>query len=132
MTLSGSSRTAGGYGLPLSLALAASAVALLVVFFVVPLSTLLRESLESPVPGLQNYAKVLTSDLYLMILWRTVRLAGIVAALTLILGYPVALTLSRLSGRMALLLTLAVMIPSGPPFWCVPMRGLSSCSAMAL
>ncbi len=46
MMLSGSSRTAGGYGLPLSLALAAPAVALLVVFFVVPLSTLLREPRE--------------------------------------------------------------------------------------
>lgn len=108
---SDASRVSGGFGLGLSVALAAPGILLLVIFFVLPLSTLLRESVMSPVMGLQNYAKVFTSDLYLTILWRTVRLAGLVAALTLLLGYPVALTLSRLSGRMALLLTLAVMIP---------------------
>lgn len=108
---SDASRVSGGFGLGLSVALAAPGILLLVIFFVLPLSTLLRESVMSPVMGLQNYAKVFTSELYLTILWRTVRLAGLVAALTLLLGYPVALTLSRLSGRMALLLTLAVMIP---------------------
>jgi mannopine transport system permease protein len=91
--------------------LAVPALACLLVFFVLPLATLMQESLASPTVGLQNYAKALGSELYLTILWRTIRLAGIVTLATLLLGYPVALTMSRVSGRMAGVLAICVLIP---------------------
>ena len=94
-----------------SLLLAAPAVVCLLAFFVVPLSTLVEQSLTSPSFGLQNYIRALGSDLYRLILGRTIRLAAIVTILTLLLGYPVALTMSRVSGRMAGLLAICVLIP---------------------
>jgi mannopine transport system permease protein len=100
-----------GFSLRLSLLLAAPAVLCLLVFFVVPLSGLVEQSLTSPVLGLQNYAKALGSDLYLTILWRTVRMGVVVTLLALLLGYPVALTMSRLSGRAAALMGICVLIP---------------------
>ncbi|MGL5448008.1 MAG: ABC transporter permease [Rhabdaerophilum sp.] len=100
-----------GFSLRQSLVLAAPAVLCLLVFFVVPLSTLVEQSLTSPTLGLQNYVRALGSDLYLLILWRTIRLAAIVTLLALLLGYPVALTMSRVSGRMAGLLAICVLIP---------------------
>jgi mannopine transport system permease protein len=100
-----------GFSRAQSLLLAAPAIAALLVFFVAPLSTLVSESLTAPHLGLQNYVKALGSDLYLFILWRTIRLAFIVTILALLMGYPVALTMSRLPGRWAALLAVCVMIP---------------------
>jgi mannopine transport system permease protein len=100
-----------GFGRGLSLALAAPVIVCLMAFFVLPLSTLVQQSLTSPTVGLQNYAKVLGNELYLTILWRTIRLAGIVTFASLLLGYPVALTMSRVSGRMAGILAICVLIP---------------------
>jgi mannopine transport system permease protein len=111
MLTSASSDDPRGFNLRQSLILAAPAVLCLLVFFVVPLSTLVEQSLTSPSFGLQNYAKALGSDLYLFILWRTIRMAAIVTVLALLLGYPVALTMSRVSGRMAGLLAICVLIP---------------------
>jgi mannopine transport system permease protein len=100
-----------GFSPSASLALAAPAVLCLLAFFVMPLSTLVQESFTSPQLGLQNYAKALGSELYRTILFRTVRLATIVTSFALLLGYPVALTMSRVSGRMASVLAICVLIP---------------------
>ncbi|HYF54960.1 MAG TPA: ABC transporter permease, partial [Salinarimonas sp.] len=100
-----------GFNVRSSLILAAPAALALLLFFVVPLSSLVSESVMSPRFGAQNYVKALTSDLYVLILWRTIRLSIIVTVLALLLGYPVALTMSRVSPRVSLLLAVCVLLP---------------------
>lgn len=58
-----------------------------------------------------NYAKFLGDPFYLGILWRTFKLAVIVTLATLALGYPVALYLSRTTGRRRAYLMLLIMTP---------------------
>lgn len=60
---------------------------------------------------LDNYAKFLGDPFYLGILWRTFKLAVIVTLATLALGYPVALYLSRTTGRRRAYLMLLIMAP---------------------
>jgi mannopine transport system permease protein len=106
-----SSATGKSFDLKASLTLVLPVAAMLAVFFVVPLSTLVEQSLFKPEFGFSNYTKVLTSDLYLTILLRTLRLSVFVTLLTLLLGYPVALTMARVSNRMAFLMAIGVMLP---------------------
>lgn len=61
--------------------------------------------------SLENYAKFLGDPFYLGILGRTLRLGLLVTLATLVLGYPVALHLSRSSGRRRAYLTLLVLAP---------------------
>jgi putative spermidine/putrescine transport system permease protein len=60
---------------------------------------------------IQNYAKFLTDPFYLGILWRTLKLALLTTAATLLLGYPVAYHLTRCSGRKRAYLTLLIVAP---------------------
>ncbi len=100
-----------GFGPRASLVLILPVMLLLAVFFVLPLTGLLDQSFRSPDLGIANYVRALGSDLYMKILLRTVWLSVIVTALTLVLGYPVALTMSRVSGRMQLAIAVCVLIP---------------------
>ncbi len=59
----------------------------------------------------QNYVKFLTDPFYLGILWRTLKLALLTTASTLVLGYPVAYHLTRCSGRKRAYLTLLIVAP---------------------
>ncbi len=106
-----SGATGKSFDLKASLTLILPVAAMLAIFFVVPLSTLLEQSLFKPEFGLSNYTKVLTNDLYLTILLRTLRLSVFVTLLTLFLGYPVALTMARVSNRTAFLMAIGVMLP---------------------
>jgi mannopine transport system permease protein len=106
-----SGSTGKSFDLKASLTLILPVAAMLAIFFVVPLSTLVEQSLFKPEFGLSNYTKVLTNDLYLTILLRTLRLSVFVTLLTLLLGYPVALTMARVSNRMAFLMAIGVMLP---------------------
>lgn len=103
--------TGKGFDLKASMVLILPVVLMLIVFFIVPLSTLIEQSLFKPEFGFSNYTKVLSSDLYLTILLRTLRLSVFVTLLTLFLGYPVALTMARVSNRMAFLMAIGVMLP---------------------
>ncbi len=100
-----------GFSPRLSLVLIAPAMALLVLFFVLPLTGLLDQSVRSPDLSIANYVRALGSDLYMKILLRTVWLSAMVTALALVLGYPVALTMSRVSGRMQLVIAVCVLVP---------------------
>lgn len=64
--------------------------------FVVPLSSLLLRSVTDPVPGLGNYAQLLTDQTYGRVLFNTFTVAAVVTVATLILGYPVAWLLAIL------------------------------------
>lgn len=100
-----------GFNTRASIILVLPAAVILFAFFLVPLYGLLEQSFTSPELGFGNYVRALTSDLYLLILMRTVWLSVIVTSLALVLGYPVALTMSRVSGTFAILIAICVLIP---------------------
>lgn len=75
-----------GYALP--------ALLLLLLFFVVPVVSLLLRSVMEPVPGLQNYTELLGSSTYLRIFLNTFIVAGVVTLLSVLIGFPVAWTLA--------------------------------------
>ncbi|WP_307286482.1 ABC transporter permease [Labrys wisconsinensis] len=66
------------------------ALALVLLFFVVPVLALLLRSVLEPQPGLQNYAEVFGSTTYLKVFTNTFLVAGLVTLVTLLLAFPVA------------------------------------------
>ncbi|RWG06086.1 ABC transporter permease [Mesorhizobium sp.] len=99
------------YGQALSLLLVAPLLLLLCTAFLYPLAGLFWGSVFAPEATLKHYLRVLQEPLYLLILWRTFELAFIVTVLALLLGYPVALAMARVSGRAAMLIGACVLIP---------------------
>lgn len=79
---------------PNGFANALPALLLLVLFFVVPVVSLLLRSVMEPEPGLQNYAALLGSTTYLKIFLNTFLVAGVVTLLSVVIGFPVAWTLA--------------------------------------
>jgi putative spermidine/putrescine transport system permease protein len=60
---------------------------------------------------LANYLRFFSDPFYLNILLRTLRLAAIVTAICLAVGFPVAMQLSRSSGRTRVAITMIVLSP---------------------
>jgi putative spermidine/putrescine transport system permease protein len=97
--------------------LLAPALLVLGVFFFYPLWRLLlttfyvQAGLGGPLrgPTLANYTRFLSDPFYRFVLGRTLRVAGLVTLIALLLGYPVALDLSRRPRRAALLTVLVVL-----------------------
>jgi ABC-type spermidine/putrescine transport system permease subunit I len=79
--------------------------------FVYPLVRLLPESLFAPGFTLEHYRRFFTAPLYLGVLLRTLRIAAVTTAICLVLGYPTAYGLSRLSPRAARVLLMLVVLP---------------------
>ena len=94
-----------------SLLLAAPFFALAILVFVLPLVTLLKESLFTPEFGLAQYARVLGEPVYLRVMWRTLRIAALVTAAALVIAWPLAWAMSRASGLKLALLFAAVLLP---------------------
>lgn len=92
---------------------------LLLVFFVLPLSYLFfvsfmtnsQASLYELQPTLANYLEVFTDPFYFLIIQRTLLATGVVLAMCLLLGYPVALYISKLSARGRLVMLVLMMFP---------------------
>jgi putative spermidine/putrescine transport system permease protein len=82
----------------------APALALLTLFFVVPVVALLLRSVLEPQPGLQNYAEVFGSTTYLKVFGNTFLVAGLVTLVTLLLAFPVAWFLAVAPRRWSALL----------------------------
>ena len=82
-------------------------------FFIWPLGTVVYQGLFQPSFGLGNYATILASTTHIRVLLFTFRLAGEVTLLCLLIGYPVAYTLSR-AGDSLLRIGLAIVLI---PFW---------------
>ena len=80
------------------------ALALVLLFFVLPVLALLLRSILEPVPGLQNYAEVFGSTTYLKVFSNTFLVAGIVTAVTLFLAFPVSWFLAIAPRRWSTLL----------------------------
>jgi mannopine transport system permease protein len=94
-----------------SLLLAAPFFALAVLVFVLPLVTLLTESLFTPEFGLAQYSRALGEPVYLRVMWRTLRIAVLVTAAALVIAWPLAWVMSRASGLKLALLFAAVLLP---------------------
>lgn len=82
-------------------ALTVPALLLLVVFFILPVLSLLLRSVMEPEPGLQNYEALLGSTTYLKIFLNTFSVSALVTAVTLAIGFPVAWALAIMPRRWA-------------------------------
>ncbi|MCJ8507170.1 ABC transporter permease [Rhizobium lemnae] len=69
---------------------AVPALLLIILFFVTPVLGLLLRSVTEPELGLQNYAELIGSGTYMRIFANTFLVAGVVTALSVVIGYPVA------------------------------------------
>ncbi len=61
--------------------------------------------------GLGNYRRIFTDAIFIPILWRTCLLCLAVAALAILIGFPVAFLLANLKGRRRYLVLLMVLVP---------------------
>ena len=102
---------AGQLSRPASLALALPLVLLLGFAFVVPVAKLLAGSVFAPNLTAEHWLRIVQEPIFLRILLRTVQTATIVTVLAFLLGYPVALVMSRQQGRGAMLIAACVLIP---------------------
>jgi putative spermidine/putrescine transport system permease protein len=93
--------------------LLAPGVALLLVAFVLPVAQLLSVSVVDANGefSLAAYGKLFVDTFYLGVTARTLRLAVIITIVTLVLGYPIAYIAARASPRVALWMSLLVIIP---------------------
>ncbi len=85
----------------------------LVVFFVYPIAAMLARSVTGTQGGvtLQTYAAVLKEPVYLLILANTFRIAAIVTAACLLVGYPTAYFLSQVAGNRAPVYLAFIAVP---------------------
>jgi ABC-type spermidine/putrescine transport system permease subunit I len=85
----------------------------MLVFYTVPVLTMLARSVTDPSLTLQNFVRLGNDAVFLRVFANTLRTAVVVTVGTLLLGYPVALAMSRMR-RTAAAVTLAVVLL---PFW---------------
>lgn len=101
-------RSAKSYPPAVSLLLVSPMIALLFIGFVYPVARLVDLSFAN---GAEPYVRLVKGDLYIGVLTDTIVISAVVAALCLVLGYPVALAMARLKQRAALLVTACVFVP---------------------
>jgi putative spermidine/putrescine transport system permease protein len=89
------------------------AVLIVGVLFVYPVSWLLARSVTEPVPGLQNFRRLIETPVYLKALWNTAIISGSVTLLCVLLGYPIAYSMAHAGERLRRLLIFVVLVP----FW---------------
>ncbi|WP_158880254.1 ABC transporter permease [Amycolatopsis anabasis] len=89
------------------------AAAALLVFFCYPLGTIIWQSFTEPEPGWANYAALFSDGVSVTVLLRTLWTACVVAFATLLLAYPYAYAMTRVSRRTRGVLTVLVLLP----FW---------------
>lgn len=95
------------------------AVLMVIFFFFIPIFALLRISffqyagMGSYAPGftLASYAKFLTDPFYLGVIFYTLKIAGMVTVICLLLAYPAAYYISCTTGKLKILLLLLVIVP---------------------
>ena len=82
-------------------------------FYLLPLASMLLRSVAEPSWTLGNYRRLASDSVFLEVFWTTLRTALVVTLGTLLLGYPVALALSRLRRGAATVVLIVVLLP----FW---------------
>ncbi|GAA2326640.1 ABC transporter permease [Streptomyces cuspidosporus] len=94
-------------------ALMLPAVAVVVIFFAVPVVLLSARSFLEPEPGFGQYVQLFSDKTSITILTRTIVVALLVTVVTLLLSYPYAYLMSITSPRVRALLLFLVLLP----FW---------------
>lgn len=88
-------------------------VLFMVVFYALPVLAMLARSVTEPSLSLGNFVRLAGDDVFLRVFGNTLRTALVVTLGTLLLGYPVALALSRMRANAAKLTLVIVLLP----FW---------------
>jgi putative spermidine/putrescine transport system permease protein len=85
------------------------------VFLLYPLALLVETSLHAKTGewSLEQYARIATTPVYGLVLWKTAWVAGLVTLIDFLVGYPFAVALTRARGWWRLVLLAAVLMP----FW---------------
>ncbi len=96
--------------LPSQLVWLLPAAGFLAVFFLYPLAGVVARSLGTP-PGLRHYARVVDQPVYLWVVLNTFKISASVAAICLILGYPLAYVMARVPGRVLRILMIFIVVP---------------------
>ena len=98
----------------LSLAMILPALLLFLIFYFYPIIKLIPQSLiEDGTFTFQNYIRIFTEPLYYNSFLRTVFISLLAAIINLLLGYPIAYTLTRVKPKTAKLIIAIIMIS----FW---------------
>lgn len=97
----------------------APALAMFTLWFIIPVgkfmvlsfSTTIAPAVVDPSPTLATYTDILTDSYYLGVIWRTILLGLVVAAGSVVLGYPLAylMVFSRRYGTLVFLVTVSTM-----------------------
>jgi ABC-type spermidine/putrescine transport system permease subunit I len=93
--------------------LVAPLVVYMLVFYALPLTFMLLRGVSDPTWTLENFQRLAGDTVFLSVFWTTLRTALAVTAGALLLGYPVALAMSRLGRSGARLVLIIVLLP----FW---------------
>lgn len=96
-----------------TLLLLAPFLALLLIAFAYPLFDLLTISFLEPAPTTAHYERVFTTPVYTWVFLRTLWISFVTACAALVLGFPVAYLMTRLTGVGAMVLVACVLLP----FW---------------
>lgn len=93
------------------LVLVAPAVLYLTALYLLPLSQVLLRSITQPQLDFGNYVKLFTTPVYWQSFVVTFRISAIVAVVCLILGYPVAILLTRISAGWRVVAFACILVP---------------------
>jgi len=80
-------------------------------FYAFPVASMLFRSIADPTWTLENFRRLAHDSVFLTVSWTTLRVALVVTLGTLLLGYPVALALSRLRHGAAAIVLAIVLLP---------------------
>ncbi|WP_246801089.1 ABC transporter permease [Mesorhizobium amorphae] len=94
-----------------SLVLIAPLALLLGWAFFMPIAKLLFQSISTPTWTLEHYSRLIHEPLYMRIIMRTVLISLSTTLAALLLGYPIAVLMTRAKGLMAGLVAACVLVP---------------------
>lgn len=101
----------GRLPLPICLMLIAPLALLLGWSFFLPIGMLLVKSITEPTLTSEHFARLLNEPLYARIILRTMWISLVTTGIALVLGYPIALLMTRVRGWAAALVVACVMVP---------------------
>ncbi|MCC3306315.1 ABC transporter permease [Sneathiella sp. HT1-7] len=87
------------------------ALFMLVAFFLIPTLDILRASVYDPEFTTKHFAKLLGSNVYLDVLWRTIRLSVIVALICAVIAYPISYFIVQRPRKQQIFFLFLVFIP---------------------
>lgn len=104
--------SAGRSRLPVALWLVSPALVFLAIFFLLPVLALLSGAFVTEgLPSLQRFADFFAEPLHQQVYWRTLRIAGLVTLVSLLVCYPAAMAMVRVRAPWRGLLTGLVILP---------------------